>query len=84
MPASFELFHRIADPASARVRRFVVEHELQPFVRFRNVTYPEVERDLRAHGGADAPALWDGERLIEGAEAIIARLQAFSDVGRAG
>ncbi len=76
----FELFHAISDPGSAKVRRYVVDHEVE--VRFRNVTYEEVQRDLLARGGKDAPALWDGERLIIGADAIIARLAAHSDVGR--
>ncbi len=79
----FELFHEIADPSSAKVRRYVVEHELKPFVSFRNVVYPEVMADLATRGGARAPALWDGEKLVEGAEAIIARLVAYQDVGRA-
>lgn len=76
----FELFHAIADDGSARVRRWVVEHHAK--VRFRNVVYPEVMADLTARGGTAAPALWDGERLYTGAEAIIARLAAHSDVGR--
>jgi hypothetical protein len=82
MSARFELFHLISDAGSARVRRFIVDHELEPWVRFRNVTYPEVQADFSARGGSAAPALWDGEALVEGADAIIARLTAFSDVGR--
>ena len=78
----FELFHAIADPSSARVRKYVVDHELTTEVRFRNVTYPEVQADLAARGGTGAPALWDGAHLIQGAEAIIARLVAHADVGR--
>lgn len=70
----FELFHAISDAESAKVRRYVTEHALD--VRFRNVTYDEVQRDLRAHGGARAPALWDGERLFTDTDAIIARLAA--------
>jgi hypothetical protein len=80
--AAFELFHRIGDPGSARVRRFVSEHSLEGDVRFRNLVFPEVERDFTDRGGKLAPALWDGERLIEGAEAAIARLKAYLDVGR--
>lgn len=80
----FELFHAISDPGSAKVRRYVVEHSLEAEVRFRNVTYEEVQRDLTARGGTQAPALWDGERLVLGADAIIARLAAHADVGRAG
>lgn len=80
--APFELFHAVTDASSARVRRYVVEHELEHAVRFRNVTYPEVQADLTARGGTDTPALWDGERLHRGADAAIARLDAFRDVGR--
>ena len=79
----FELFHSIPDSGSARVRRYVVDHELTEVVRFRNVTYEEVQKDLTARGGTTAPALWDGEKLLSGADAIIARLIAHSDVGRA-
>ena len=79
----FELFHAIADPGSARVRKYVVDHELTEVVRFRNVTYEEVQRDLTARGGGTPPALWDGEKLFLGAEAIVARLVAHADVGRA-
>lgn len=84
MAPPFELFHAISDPGSARVRRYVVDHELSEVVRFRNVTYEEVRADLTARGGHDAPALWDGERLISGADVIIARLAAWRDVGRGG
>lgn len=79
----FELFHAISDPGSARVRKYVVDHELTDVVRFRNVTYEEVQQDLTARGGTTAPALWDGEKLFTGADAIIARLVAHADVGRA-
>ena len=79
----FELFHAIADASSGKVRKYVVDHELTDAIRFRNVTYEEVQRDLTARGGTSAPALWDGERLITGADAIIARLSAHADVGRA-
>ncbi|MBL9037796.1 MAG: hypothetical protein JNG84_04700 [Archangium sp.] len=78
-----ELFHAIADPGSARVRRAVVEWELESVIRFRNVVYPEVMVDLTARGGTDAPALWDGERLFSGADAVLARLSALRDLGRA-
>jgi hypothetical protein len=78
----FELFHAIGDASSARVRKYVVDHELTEHLRFRNVTYEEVQADLTARGGTNAPALWDGEKLVQGADAIIARLVAFADVGR--
>lgn len=79
----FELFHAIADPSSARVRSFIVDRELLAHVRFRNVSYPEVQADLSARGGgAQVPALWDGSVLLTGAEAVIARLTAHADIGR--
>lgn len=80
---TLELFHAITDPGSAKVRKYVVDHELSEHVRFRNVTYPEVIADLTARGGAATPALWDGKTLITGADAVIARLAAHADVGRA-
>lgn len=82
--APFELFHSIADAGSAKVRRWVVDHGLEAAVRFRNVTYPEVAADLRARGGTATPALWDGAKLLTGAELVIARLAAHGDVGRGG
>lgn len=77
-----ELFHRLADRSSARVRLFVVEHQMEGAVRFCNVDFPTHEAALRLHGGDSVPALWDGQALITGAEAIIARLAAHGDVGR--
>ncbi len=86
MASRFELFNEIAGAGSAKVRLYVMEHGLKAEVRFRNVFYPEVVADLVARGGAveRLPALWDGTKLVEGAEAVIAKLAAFSDVGRDG
>jgi hypothetical protein len=70
----FELFHAISDAQSARVRKYVVDQGLVEQVRFRNVTYDEVKKDLAARGGTAAPALWDGVTLLSGADAILARL----------
>lgn len=81
-PPPLELFHVISEPASAKVRRYVVDYSLEDQVRFRNLVYQEVEKDFLARGGTLAPAIWDGERLIEGAEACIARLQRIVDIGR--
>lgn len=80
--AELQLFHRIADPPSARARLFVVEYALEDRVRFRNLTYPEVEEDFRRLGGHTSPALWDGVHLHQGAEAVLARLRAVVDLGR--
>ncbi len=79
---SLELFHRLDEPRSARVRRWVADHELLDVVRFRNVVYPEASADFAARGGSETPALWDGERLFTGPDLIIARLQAALDLGR--
>ncbi len=79
-----ELFHQIADPGSARVRKLISERELTADVKFRNVAFDEPLAKLKAVGGDGAvPALWDGERLFVGADAVIARLLAHLDVGRA-
>jgi hypothetical protein len=84
VPARFELFNAIANTGSAKARIFIMEHGYKEVVAFRNVFYPEVVADLVARGGSidRLPALWDGTKLVEGAEAIMARLQADSDVGR--
>lgn len=79
---TFELFHAIGDDGSARVRRAIVEWGLERDVQFRNVIYAEVQLDLKAKGGHSTPCLWDGTRLITGAEAVLARLSAFRDIGR--
>ncbi len=79
----FELFHRIADPGSAKARRFIVDYALHERVRFRNLHYEEVERDWAARGGTETPALWDGERLFQGTDAVISKLQQLTDLGRA-
>jgi hypothetical protein len=79
---SLELFHRLDEPSSARVRRWVAEHALVELVRFRNVVFPEAARDFAGHGGTATPALWDGQRLFTGADLVIARLQAVLDLGR--
>ena len=61
----FELFHAISDASSARVRKYVVDHELGETIRFRNVHYEEVKTALKERGGTNAPALWDGEKLTK-------------------
>ena len=77
-----ELFHRLDEPRSARVRRWVVDRGLHEVVRFRNLVYPEAAADFEARSGTETPALWDGEQLFTGVELIIARLQAVLDIGR--
>ena len=77
---TYELFHAIGDPGSARARTFIVDNSLDGTVRFRNVVYPEVQADLHDRGGDGAPALWDGTRLVSGEEAVLAELQVLAGV----
>jgi hypothetical protein len=77
-----ELFHRIADPPSAVARRYVVDYALEDRVRFRDVAFDEAEAAWRELGGHTTPALWDGHFLHQGAEAVVARLQAVVNLGR--
>lgn len=83
-PALLELFHEIAHPPSAKVRRYIVDQALEDQVRMRNVAYDEARRDFQAHGGTVLPALWDTDagRLFEGAELVISRLSSLVDIGR--
>ncbi|HEX9104095.1 MAG TPA: hypothetical protein VF997_17910 [Polyangia bacterium] len=72
-----ELFHATNDEGSAEARKLVVDRGLAGQIRFRNVFYPEVRADLDAHGGTKTPAIWDGSKLVEGREAVLAYLSAL-------
>jgi hypothetical protein len=72
-----ELFYVIADADSAAARREIMAGPHLSAVRFRNLFYPEVQADFAARGGVAPPALWDGERLHAGIDAIRARLSAM-------
>ncbi len=74
--SALELFHAVNDAGSAAARRRVVELQLQ--IRFRNVFYEEVQKDLAARGGSRTPALWDGEKLIQGEAEVLAALDQLS------
>lgn len=82
MSPVLELFHRIAEPPSAVVRCYVEDYALEDRVRWRDVAFPEEAADWRRHGGHSTPALWDGVHLHQGAEAVLARLQAVVNLGR--
>jgi hypothetical protein len=73
-----ELFHSTTDAGSAAARKHVVTLGLEAKIRFRNVFYPEVLADLTARGGAKTPAIWDGAKLIEGQEAVLAFLDGLA------
>ena len=70
------LYHRLADPDSAAVRSWIVERGLKPRIDFQNVDTEGAEA-FAALGGARTPALWDGARLHEGADAIRAAVGAI-------
>lgn len=70
------LFHRLADPGSARVRARVVELGLKPRVDFQNVDTEGADA-FAALGGGEVPALWDGQRLEHGVDAILLALGAI-------
>ncbi len=72
----YVLFHRLADPASAAVRAKIVESGLKPLIDFQNVD-TEAAEEFASRGGHDVPALWDGERLHEGAAAVRLALGAI-------
>jgi len=78
---AYELFHEVAQPASAQARKFVTEHQLGKHFRFRNIFYPEVQADFAARGGQELPAIWDGNALIQGGEAVLAKLAQIRDGG---
>jgi hypothetical protein len=71
-----ELFHATNEVASAAARRRVTELGLE--VRFRNIFYPEVQADFAARGGTTLPALWDGQKLIQGEGEVLAALEALA------
>jgi hypothetical protein len=70
----YELFHEVSGVLSAAARRVLVARGLEERVRIRNIFYPEVQADFAARGGTVLPAVWDGERLVEG-EAAVALLE---------
>jgi len=77
----YQLFHEVAQPASAQARKFVTEHRLGKLFQFRNIFYPEVQADFAARGGRELPAIWDGQELIQGGAAVLAKLAQLRDIG---
>jgi hypothetical protein len=74
-----EFFHRIAEPASADARRRLVERGLVGRVELRNVEFEGHAQALRARGGGGmTPALWDGARLHEGRDPVLAALDRLA------
>ncbi|HET8567451.1 MAG TPA: hypothetical protein VFM93_00505 [Candidatus Limnocylindria bacterium] len=72
------LFHAIGSVPDARVRREIAARGIKPLIDFRNVVqYPEEREALHRLGGTSTPALWDGERLVEGEDAVLLALGAI-------
>ena len=79
MPAArAELFHRIAERDSAVARRRATDLDLLGRVEFRNVDFDSHRAALAARGGSETPALWDGDRLHVGVDAVVAALDALA------
>jgi hypothetical protein len=72
----YTLFHRIAEPASARIRLRVVELGLKPRIDFQNAE-TDGRDELARLGGSVTPALWDGRSLTVGEERVAQKLTAM-------
>lgn len=72
----FTLFHRIAEPASARIRLRIVELGLKPRIDFQNAETDGRDEFARL-GGSVTPALWDGRALTVGEGRVAQRLTAL-------
>jgi hypothetical protein len=68
----YTLFHRIAEPASARIRLRVVELGLKERIDFQNAE-TDAKDDPRL-GSAPTPALWDGHTLTVGEDPVAQKL----------
>ena len=75
-PPPLELFHRLAEPDSARARLKVSGLALLERVAFRNVEFESHRAALAGHGGAETPALWDGATLHVGLAQVETALEA--------
>ena len=71
--AEYTLFHRIAEPASARIRLRVVELALKTRIEFLNAE-TDGKDELARLGGSLTPALWDGRTLTVGEDAVALKL----------
>ena len=69
----YTLFHRVAEPESARIRSRVVELGLKTQIDFQNAD-SEGKDELARLGGSVTPALWDGHVLTVGEPAVARKL----------
>jgi cation diffusion facilitator family transporter len=72
----YTLFHRVAEPASARIRTRVVDLGLKPRIDFQNAE-TDGKDELARLGGSVTPALWDGHVLVVGEAEISEKLEAL-------
>src|SRR2546425_558298 len=70
---AYTLFHRVAEPASARIRSRVVQLGLKPRIDFQNAE-TDGKDELARLGGSATPALWDGHTLTVGESAVARKL----------
>ena len=77
--SALELFHELSGAGNVRVRREIVARGLKPRIDFRNIYWPEDREAFEALRGTRTPALWDGHRLHEGEEAVLACLRALGE-----
>jgi len=73
--SGYELYHEISGDTNVRVRREVVARGLKDRIAFRNIFWDEDREAFVLLGGTRTPALWDGERLHEGEEAVMRALR---------
>ena len=69
----YTLFHRVAEPESARIRSRVVELGLKTQIDLQNAD-TEGKDELARLGGSVTPALWDGHVLTVGELAVARKL----------
>lgn len=73
---TYELYHEIdGESANVRVRREIMARGLKALIDFRNIYWPEDREAFEALRGTRTPALWDGQRLHEGEEAVMRALR---------
>ncbi len=73
--AEYTLFHRISEPASARIRLRIVELGLKPQIDFQNAE-TDAKDDPRL-GSSPTPALWDGSTLTVGEDRVARKLSSL-------
>jgi hypothetical protein len=71
--AEYTLFHRVAEPESARIRQRVVDLGLKTRIDFQNAD-TDGRDELARLGGSVTPALWDGRTLTVGESEVARKL----------